>query len=174
MRPVSTVPIVCSCSVCAPSPYGTLKPMPTVETSVLIDAPLDAVYAVAKDNRAFPEFMSDVKSVTVVESDGGRVVSDWVGVVPTFGLKIRWRQEDVWTDSEHTCDFRQVSGDYDRLEGRWRFTEEEGGTRFDSTLEYEYVVPGLGPLVKKVVHSLVVKNMEGVLGAIKKRAEAKQ
>jgi hypothetical protein len=29
----------------------------------------------------------------------------------------------------------------------------------------------LGALVKKVVHSLVVKNMEGVLGAIKKRAE---
>lgn len=155
----------------ASSPYGTLKPMPTVETSVHIDAPLETVYAVAKDNRSFPEFMSDVKSVTIVESEGGRVVSDWVGVVPTFGLKIRWRQEDAWDDVEHVCDFRQVSGDYDRLEGRWKFTEEDGGTRFDSVLEYEYVVPGLGALVKKVVHSLVVKNMEGVLGAIKKRAE---
>jgi len=148
--------------------------MPTVETSVLIDAPLETVYAIARDNRAFPEFMSDVKSVSIVESDGHRVVSDWVGVVPTFGLKIRWRQEDRWDDADHVCEFRQVSGDYDRLEGRWKFGEEQGGTRFDSVLEYEYVVPGLGPLVKKVVHSLVVKNMEGVLGAIKQRAESRK
>lgn len=145
--------------------------MPTVETSVHIDAPIARVYEIAKDNKSFPEFMSDVKSIEIVETDGGRVVSDWVGVVPTFGLKLRWRQEDVWDDGEHVCRFRQLSGDYDKMEGTWRFTAEGEGTRFDSTLEYEYVVPGLGALVKKVVHSLVVKNMEGVLGAIKERAE---
>lgn len=145
--------------------------MPIVETTVHIDAPLDKVYEVAKDNQSFPEFMSDVKSLEIVETDGNRVVSDWVGLVPTFGLKIRWRQEDIWDDSQHVCQFRQVKGDYDKLEGSWRFKEEDGGTRFDSTLEYEYVVPGLGALVKKVVHNLVIKNMEGVLGAIKGRAE---
>lgn len=143
--------------------------MPTVETSAWVDAPVAYVVAVAQDNALFPEFMSDVKSVTIVERDGGRVVSDWVGIVPSFGLKLRWRQEDVWTESE--CVFRQVEGDYDKLEGKWTFFAENGGTRFDSFVEYEYVVPGLGPLVKKVVHNIVVKNMEGVLGAIKERAE---
>ena len=108
----------------------------------------------------------------MVEEDGPRVVSDWVGTIPTFGLKIRWRQEDIWDDDEHVCKFRQVSGDYDRLDGVWRFREEDGGTRFDSVLDCEYIVPGLGPLVKKVVHNIVIKNMEGVLGAIKQRAES--
>jgi uncharacterized membrane protein len=143
--------------------------MPTVETSVWVDAPVAHVVAVAQDNAAFPEFMSDVKSVTIVERDGGRVVSDWVGIVPSFGLKLRWRQEDVWTDRE--CKFRQVEGDYDTLEGVWRVAAENGGARFESSLVYEYVVPGLGPLVKKVVHNIVVKNMDGVLSAIKERAE---
>ena len=114
--------------------------MPTVETSVLIDAPIETVFAVAKDNESFPEYMTDVKSLTVVERSEGRTVSDWVGVVPTFGLKLRWRQEDEWDDAARTCEFRQVEGDYDALEGKWTFSEESGGTRFDSFLEYEYVV----------------------------------
>lgn len=145
--------------------------MPTVQTSVTISAPLSKVYAIAKDNRAFPEFMDDVKSLHVVSEEGGRVVSDWVGTVPTFGLKVRWQQEDVWNDTVFSCTFRQLSGDYDQMEGEWQFAEVDGETRFDSVVNYEYRVPGLGPLVGKVIHGIVVKNMEGVLGAIKRRAE---
>lgn len=146
--------------------------MPTVETTIWIAAPLDRVYEIAKDNRSFPEFMRDVKSLEIVEEDGTRVVSDWVGIVPTFGLKVRWRQEDVWDDVAHVCTFRQVKGDYDKMEGDWRFAAENGGTRFDSRVEYEYHVPTLGPLVKKVIHGIVVKNLENVLKSIKERAEA--
>jgi uncharacterized membrane protein len=146
--------------------------MPTVETTVWISAPLDRVYAIAKDSRSFPEFMKDVQSVTPVESDGNRFVSDWVGIVPQFMLKIRWRQEDVWDDATHTCRFRQLKGDYDKLEGTWTFREENGGTRFDTFVDYEYNVPTLGPLVKKVIHSIVVKNLEGVNEAFKNRAES--
>lgn len=146
--------------------------MPTVETSVWINAPLERVYAIAKDNRSFPEFMKDVKSLTVIEEDGSRIVSEWVGLIPQFMLKVRWTQEDVWDDANHICTFKQVKGDYDSLSGDWKFVEENGGTRFDSVVDYEYNVPTLGPLVKKVIYGIVVKNMENVLGAIKGRAES--
>ncbi len=146
--------------------------MPTVETAILIDAPIERVYAIAKDNASFPEFMKDVKSLAIVESDGNRVVSDWVGVVPQFMIKVRWRQEDLWDDSSRTCSFRQVSGDYDELKGTWRFAEADGRTRFESYVEYEYNVPTLGPLVRKVIHGIVVKNLENVLASIKARAES--
>lgn len=146
--------------------------MPTVENTVWIDAPLESVLSVAQDNEAFPTYMSDVLSLTVTERDGQRVVSDWVGLVSAFGLKVRWTQEDVWDLGSGECRFRQVKGDYDKLEGVWRFTPENGGVRFDSLVDYEYVVPGLGPLVKGIVHGLVVKNLESTLGSIKARAEA--
>ncbi len=146
--------------------------MPTVHTSVWIAAPREKVYAISKDNSSFPEFMKDVQSLTVVEQEGARVVSEYVATVSSFGLKVRWTQEDVWDDEAFTCAFRQIEGDYDLMQGIWRYTEENGGTRFDSDMEYEYVVPGLGPLVKKVVHSLVGKNVQGILDAIKARAEA--
>jgi ribosome-associated toxin RatA of RatAB toxin-antitoxin module len=146
--------------------------MPTVESTTWINAPLERVYAIAKDNASFPEYMKDVESLTVVENDGARVVSDYVALVSAFGLKVRWRQEDLWDDSRSHCDFKQLSGDYDRLDGTWSFVEENGGTRFDSVVNYEYVVPGLGPLVKKVVHGLMIKNLDATLAAIKEKAEA--
>lgn len=146
--------------------------MATVESTIWINAPLERVYEIAKDNESFPEFMKDVKSLTVVETEGSRVVSDYVGLVPQFMLKVRWRQEDVWDDAAHRCEFRQLKGDYDKLEGWWQFREENGGTQFDSFLEYEYNVPTLGPLVGKVIYGIVVKNVENILAAIKMRAEA--
>ena len=145
--------------------------MPTVETTVWINAPLARVYEIAKDSRSFPEFMKDVQSVTPVETEANRFVSDWVGLITTFGIKVRWRQEDVWDDERHHCAFKQVSGDYDKLDGTWDFREENGGTRFDQHLDYEYNVPTLGPLVKKVVHSIVVKNLDGISEAFRARAE---
>lgn len=145
--------------------------MPSVQSETLVDAPLDRVYAIAQDNESFPEFMDDLKSLEIVERDGGRIVSDWVGTVPSFGLKLKWRQEDVWDDEKHACAFRQLEGDYDKLEGTWRFSDEGGKTRFSSDLEYEYKVPGLGPLVAKVIHKIVQKNVDDILAAIKGRAE---
>lgn len=146
--------------------------MPTVETTVWINAPLEKVYAIAKDSERYPEFMKEVQSLTVVERENGRVVSDWVGIVPTFGLKVRWRQEEQWDDATHSSTFRQVSGDYDKLDGTWKFREENGGTRFDQFLEYEYNVPTLGPLVKKVIFNIVKNNLESVNAGFKQRAES--
>lgn len=146
--------------------------MPTVDTTVWIAAPLAIVYEIAKDSASYPEYMKDVQSVTPVERSENRLIADYVGLITAFNVKVRWRQEEVWNDATHSSEFRQITGDYDLLEGRWTFAEENGGTRFTQHLDYEYNVPTLGPLVKKVVHSLVVKNLENINAAFKERAEA--
>jgi uncharacterized membrane protein len=40
--------------------------MARVELEVVIHAPLETVYAVARDVEAFPQFMPDVKSVRIL------------------------------------------------------------------------------------------------------------
>ena len=147
--------------------------MPTVDTTVWIDAPLEKVYAIAKQSEAYPEYMKDVQSVIPVEREGNRVVADWVGLVPQFLLKVRWRQEEVWDDASTSSKFKQLQGDYDSMSGGWSFKEENGGTRFDQTMSYEFNVPTLGPIVKKVILSITRKNLENIGEAIKARAEAK-
>jgi len=147
--------------------------MPTVEGSILIGAPREAVLAIARDNARFPEFMADVASVDIVEKseDELRVVSDWVAIVPKFGNKVRWREEDIWDLERGTCTFRQISGDYDQFQGVWTFTTDSGGTRFDSSLEYRLEIPLVGPLIKAIVHKTMQANLDATLAAIKDRAE---
>ncbi len=132
---------------------------------------MERVYGIAQDTNSYPDFIRDVHSVKVVERSGNRLVVDYVGIVPTFNLKIRWRQEEVWDDVAHTSNFHQIEGDYDRMEGLWQFKEMNGGVRFEQKLDYEYNVPTIGPLIKKVIHGLVQKNLENIGEAIRLRAE---
>lgn len=150
--------------------------MPRVESSILILAPRDTVIAVARDNETFPTFMADVESITMREKseNGLRVVSDWVGIVPKFGNRIRWTEEDVWDLEAGTCTFRQLTGDYDQFEGVWTFTADgENVTHFDSALEYRIEIPLVGPLIQKIIHKTVQANLDATLRAIKDRCEGK-
>jgi uncharacterized membrane protein len=146
--------------------------MPRVESSILIKAPRETVITVAKDNESFPEYMADVQSITVREkSEGGnRVVSEWVGIVPKFGNRITWVEEDVWEGG--TCTFRQLSGDYNEFSGVWSFVEESPHvTRFDSYLDYRLEIPLVGPLIKTIIQKTMQNNLDATLRAIKERAE---
>ncbi len=148
--------------------------MARVELEVVIHAPLETVYAVARDVESFPEFMPDVKSVKILEksADGSRTLTEWVAYASQLKLQVKWIEEDLWDDTNHTCRFRQVKGDYDQMEGLWEFLPHPEGTLFRSTLDYELRVPLLGALVQKVVHHLVTLNLKGILEGVKARAEA--
>ena len=149
--------------------------MPRVESSTLINASRDRVIAVARNNEAFPEYMSDLHSLIVKErsDDGLRMVTDWVGIVPKFGVKVRWTEEDLWDLAEGTCTFRQLSGDYDQFEGVWTFTAvDEKTTRFDSVLDYRLEIPLVGAIIKAILQKTVQNNLDSTLRAIKERSES--
>jgi uncharacterized membrane protein len=145
-----------------------------VELEVVIHAPLETVYAVARDVESFPEFMPDVKSVRILEKseDGSRTLTEWIAYASQLKLQVKWTEQDIWNDANHTCRFRQVKGDYDQMEGLWEFLPHSEGALFRSTLDYELRVPLLGAIVQKVVHHLVTQNLKGILEGVKARAEA--
>lgn len=149
--------------------------MPRIEQSVLIDAPVEKVYAIARDVESFPDIMEDLQSIAVLErsSDGNRTITEWVGLVRQFKMKLKWQQEDVWDPVRHRDDFKALKGDVDELSGYWQFTAEDGGTRFESLVDYEINVPLVGPLVKSLIRKLMESNLAAQLQAIKEKAEKK-
>jgi coenzyme Q-binding protein COQ10 len=153
--------------------------MATIESKISIDAPVDRVYEIAMDVESFPSFMPDVESVVVTEreekGDGKiRTVTKWVGLVPEFKQKVRWIEEDIWDSDSRTCEFKQISGDYQVYEGLWKFsTEADAATLFYSTLTYDLEIPLIGPLLKRIVAKKMQDNIDKILSAIKGRAEAK-
>ncbi|MCL5104484.1 MAG: SRPBCC family protein [Armatimonadetes bacterium] len=147
--------------------------MAKVFSTIEINGPLETVYALAKDVESFPEFMPDLKSVKVVESDngGGRTVTDWVGIVKEFKTTIKWTEEDIWDDAAKTCVFTLVKGDYSKYSGVWTFTDLGGKTRFDSEIEVEYDVPLVGALIKGLIAKKMKENVDNMLAAIKRKVE---
>jgi uncharacterized membrane protein len=148
--------------------------MPKIELSITINAPVDHVYAVARDVESFPSFMADLKSLTVVErsEDGLRTVTDWTGLIREFKMEVKWTQEDIWNPEIHRDDFRMLKGDMNSMSGFWLFTAEGSGTRFDSVMEYEYDVPLIGPMIKALIKKKMTDNLQATLEAIKSRAES--
>lgn len=148
--------------------------MPHIEHSVQIQAPLERVYRVARQVERFPEFMDDLQTLTVLERspEGDRTVTEWVGVIREFKMTLKWTQEDRWSDADYSDHFTLLKGDMDRMEGCWKFTaEEEGWTRFDSVVDYEYSVPLIGPLVKSLIKKKFTANIQATMEAIKRQAE---
>lgn len=148
--------------------------MPVIEQSLLVRAPVERVYAVARDVERFPEFMEDLKSLTVLErsDDGNRTVTEWVGAIREFKMTIRWTQEDVWDPATRRDDFRMLTGDMDSMSGFWRFAERDGGTLFESVVNYEYNVPLIGPMIKALIKKKMTANLDAQMRAIGARAEA--
>lgn len=148
--------------------------MPIVNSSVVIDGPIHKVFALARDIETFPEFMNDLESVRIIEcnEDRTRVVSEWTGIVKEFKTKIRWTEEDIWNETDKTCEFRLIKGDYSKYSGKWNFTDEDGQTRFDSEIEVEYDVPLIGALIKSIIAKKMKENVDNMLAAVKAKVES--
>lgn len=143
--------------------------MATVSASTTIQAPLERVYALAKDVERFPEFMPDLERVTILERTPTGTVSEWVAVVQ--GRRIRWIEDDAWDDVRYTCTFRQRSGDFTRYEGEWQFEAIPGGTQTSLAVDFELDIPLAGALLSTLVRVLMRKNCESMLAALKGQLE---
>lgn len=145
--------------------------MPRIESSLLANASVDQVYALARDIERYPEFMPDLKSVRILEQEGSRLVSEWVGLISDFRIEVKWVEEDVWEDEAYLCRFSQLKGDFQQYEGVWSFTATPDGTEMRLVIDYRYEVPLIGPLLKALVARLMKQNVEAMLAALKRQAE---
>jgi len=148
-----------------------IRLMPRVESSIIINGPIDKVYECARDIEKFPEYMPDVKDVKILERDGSRVISEWSAYIPDFKMTVKWVEEDLWDDAAKTCDFKLVKGDYAAYSGKWEFTEQDGGVRFHSIVDYDYNVPLIGALIQGLVQRKVQENVDQILKCVKEKVE---
>ena len=98
--------------------------MAQVEGTVLIRAPLEAAYALAKRVEDFPRFMSDLERLTVLERrDGVPVLTEWVGIV-------EGRIERYPTKCHSEGDMKP-KGVIKAIRRRFKLTEDDGVTDKD-------------------------------------------
>lgn len=146
--------------------------MPTVNSEITVNAPIETVYAIARDIERFPEFMEDVESVEILEQTEERQVSRWSSIIKEFNRTIKWTEVDYWDDEAKTCRWEQTEGDFSSYEGTWEFiANSDNETVAKLEIDYEYNVPLIGALIKAIVKKKMQANVESMLAAIKAEAE---
>ena len=148
----------------------------TVERT--INAPVDRVYAIAKDIERLPDVVPDLTEVRIVERVGARIVSTWRGTVNIAGLISRplyWKESSEWDDERKLCTFSLIEGDMKKYSGDWSFTPvngDTGSTLVKLNVDFELGVPMLGPLIIKLIDKLMKENCEALLEGIANLAKA--
>jgi ribosome-associated toxin RatA of RatAB toxin-antitoxin module len=144
--------------------------VPYVAATIVVDAPPELVYELAKDQERFPDFMPDVESVTVVERRPGSVLTRWKTLIED--APIEWLEEDRFDDAARRIDYRLLEGDLDTFEGTWTFAAGPDGTHVALDVTYDFGVPTLAELIGPTLEKKVRENAEMMLAALKREAEA--
>lgn len=144
--------------------------MPYIERSVVIAADPANVYELAKNMEAFPQYMPDVREVTVVEREERSMTTRWR--VHVIGRDFRWTEHDEFDDEKPSIRYTQIEGDIKKFEGEWRFIPaDEGGVRVELTCDAELGVPMLDSLFNPVLKKAMEMNIDKMLQGIKAQAE---
>lgn len=132
-----------------------------IDLSEIVDAPVEEVYAVVADVRAYPEFLQDFESVRI----NGDLVEMSVKAGP---VTLVWTQR-VRYNLNQSIQFVLVSGPFRSFRGAWEFTPVDGRTRTRYWTEFELAlrVPGISGIVERQVE----RNAERTLHAFQRRIQ---
>jgi coenzyme Q-binding protein COQ10 len=131
------------------------------------------VYSAAKRVERFPDVLTTLDSVKVLEDDGaGHTVSHWAGTIHVGPLvrKVTWTERDEWDDSARCCTFKLLHGDMKEYSGEWTFTAMDGGCAVKLRVDFEMGIPMLGPLINRMVDQVMQQTCDELLEALEKLA----
>jgi ribosome-associated toxin RatA of RatAB toxin-antitoxin module len=137
-------------------------------STIDIDATAEELFAIVTDYEAYPEWLSDVKRVEVLDTDG-----DGLALATTMRVDVTIREVEYTLD--YTYEYpKSVSwksrdgGDLKHIEGSYTFEiNEDGGTTVTYSLEIDPGFPVPGFMLKRAA-----KHITGqALGGLRDRAE---
>jgi ribosome-associated toxin RatA of RatAB toxin-antitoxin module len=85
---------------------------------------------------------------------------------------VKWTEDEWWNLESLTSTFELVDGDFKHYKGDWAFTPSDSGTKIRMTLDFDLGLPLVGPLIVKLLDKIMQNNIDGMLKAIKERAES--
>ncbi|WP_433665943.1 type II toxin-antitoxin system RatA family toxin [Nocardia sp. CA-136227] len=126
-----------------------------------LTCPPEHLWDVLLDCTSYPDYMTGVNEVEILDDEGERRTSSWL--VELKGSEMEWDQEDVISVEQRRIDFRQLDGDLAEYQGYWQVHANE----LELSVEFDIGMP----LVAEMIHPAIAKALEGYAGSIVARAE---
>ncbi|SDC61928.1 MULTISPECIES: type II toxin-antitoxin system RatA family toxin [unclassified Candidatus Frackibacter] len=143
--------------------------MPYVESSIIINGDPDEIYELAKDMESYPQFMKDVVSVDVIKRENNQTITAWVTDID--GRKLAWKERDTFNQQKKKIHYEQIEGDLKKFTGEWRFVKEAKKTKVTLTVDFEFGIPMLAPILNPILKKKVEANSKSMLEAMKDKME---
>jgi len=110
--------------------------MVTIEASIDIQRPVEAVFAFVSDGRNNPQWQGAFKEVQVTPDGPPTVGTRMKGVASFLGVKLEPTAEITALEPNRSFSFKGTSGPAS-IEGTYRFEAAGEGTRISSTFQVE-------------------------------------
>jgi coenzyme Q-binding protein COQ10 len=143
--------------------------MPYVEVVISVSCNRDKIYPILKNMDEYPEFMTDLVSVEIIERTGNTTISKWVSNVD--GRIIKWTELDTFDDENMHISYKQLEGDLKKFEGEWVLTPVTDGTEIKLTVDFEFGIPMIAGLLNPILKKKIRDNSMNMLKALKERME---
>jgi ribosome-associated toxin RatA of RatAB toxin-antitoxin module len=144
--------------------------MPHVEVELTIAAPPAAIWATVIDVESYPESMTEVRSVEIVEETGpGTRITAWS--VHLKGSVLEWTEEERVDHEAMRVSFQQVSGDLADFSGYWKVRPADDGRSSSVTLnvDFDIGIPLLADMLNPVAAVALRENAQQMLAALEQR-----
>jgi ribosome-associated toxin RatA of RatAB toxin-antitoxin module len=137
--------------------------------SMTVNAAPATLYAVATDFEAYPLWVADLKSVTVLARDDQGRASDVEFRAAAFGRSSTYSLRYDYEQAPHTLSWSQIKSDLtSKLAGSYIFTEQGAGTHVLYDLEVDLMVPIPGFIKSRAAQRI----QSQALRELKARAES--
>ncbi|BBB92991.1 MAG TPA: SRPBCC family protein [Methylomusa anaerophila] len=143
--------------------------MPYVEVTMPVNCNRSEIYPILKGMEKYPEFMTDLISVEIIEQQDNTTITQWVSNVD--GRIIKWTELDTFDDANMHISYRQIDGDLKKFEGEWILTTIPCGTEIKLTVDFEFGIPMIAGLLNPILKKKVRDNSLSMLTAIKDKME---
>ena len=138
-----------------------------IESSIIVKQPKEAVYNLLKNMECFPEFMENVKQVTLLEGRRDRTITEWE--IDLDNTAIIWKQENIFDDRQMSIKFKMLEGDFGRYEGEWNLFGLLTGTEISLSAVVDWGMPHWERCAKDALEKKIKSYFLGILLSIKNR-----
>ncbi|EME15492.1 type II toxin-antitoxin system RatA family toxin [Rhodococcus triatomae] len=126
----------------------------------------DEAYRRVSDFERYPDLVDEVRSITVRESNGGVVASDWEVFFRNGPL--RWSEVDYFQPEARRITFEQTAGDFEVFRGYWQVDPAGDGCVVNFEVTFDFGIPSLvgvlEPIATKVLKEGIALALLQLLG----------
>lgn len=136
-----------------------------IESYIIVKQPKEAVYNLLKDMESYPEFMENVKQVTLLEGRRDKTITEWE--IDFDGTAITWKQENIFDGRKMSIRFKMLEGDFGRYEGEWNLFGLLTGTEIRLTVVIDWGLSVLNNYTD--LEKMAQNQIHGMLIALRKK-----